>query len=211
MRRRCATSTRTIDFERGRDVEVTFEPGTTTVIELKLVAKGVPYWSRPDLGIDPGDVRVEGNRMTVKVHSLGAVDAPPSRVVLRDREGRVLATGDVPALKAPSDLMPKTAEAVLDAARQCRFARRHRNRGDERQRSRDHPAQQPGGTVTPAVFAAGGFVLYCAIAGIVLKAPVPLNFRPSTLIWPATGVLNSRVPRRCAVLDAYRDTRSKEV
>jgi hypothetical protein len=108
------SATRTIDFERGRDVEVTFAPRTTTAIELKLVTKGVPYWSRPDLGIDPGDVRIEGTRMTVKVHSLGAVDAPASRVVLRDRAGRVLATADVPPLKAPSDLMPKTADALLD-------------------------------------------------------------------------------------------------
>jgi hypothetical protein len=108
------STTRTIDFERGRDVEVTFNPRTTTAIELKLVTKGVPYWSRPDLGIDPEDVRVEGSRMTVKVHSLGAVDAPASRVVLRDRAGRVLATASVPPLKAPSDLMPKTADAALD-------------------------------------------------------------------------------------------------
>ena len=107
-------TTRTIDFERGRDVEVTFNPRTTTAIELKLVTKGVPYWSRPDLGIDPEDVRVERSRMTVKVHSLGAVDAPASRVVLRDRAGRVLATASVPPLKAPSDLMPKTADAALD-------------------------------------------------------------------------------------------------
>jgi hypothetical protein len=51
--------------------------------------------------------------MTVKVHSMGAVDAPTSRVVLRDRAGRIVATASVPPLKAPSDLMPKTAEAVL--------------------------------------------------------------------------------------------------
>jgi hypothetical protein len=110
------SATRTIDFERGRDVEVTFAPRTTTAIELRLVTKGVPYWSRPDLGIDPEDVRVEGSRMTVKVHSLGAVDAPASRVVLRDRAGRVVATASVPPLKAPSDLMPKTADAALDLA-----------------------------------------------------------------------------------------------
>jgi hypothetical protein len=107
-------STRTIDFERGRDVEVTFAPRATTAIELKLATKGVPYWSRPDLGIDPEDVHVEGARMTVKVHSLGAVDAPASRVVLRDRAGRVLATANVPPLKAPADLMPKTGDAALD-------------------------------------------------------------------------------------------------
>jgi hypothetical protein len=105
--------TRTVEFGRSGEVEVTFPPRATTELELKLVEKGVPYWSRPDLGIDPGDVTVEGNRITVKVHSLGAVDAPASRVVLRDREGRELATAAIPALKAPLDLMPKTVDVAL--------------------------------------------------------------------------------------------------
>jgi hypothetical protein len=104
---------RTVEFERGKDVEITFEPRATTVINLKLVARGVPYWSRPDLGIEADDVRVEGNRIKVTVHSTGAIDAPPSHVVLRDRTGRVLATAPVPLLKAPLDLMPKTGEAEL--------------------------------------------------------------------------------------------------
>jgi hypothetical protein len=106
-------TSRTIDFERSKDVEITFEPRATTVTNLKLVTRGVPYWSRPDLGIAEDDIRVEGNRMKVTVHSIGAADAPVSRLVLRDRTGRVLATAGVPALKAPLDLRPRTAEAVL--------------------------------------------------------------------------------------------------
>ena len=51
--------------------------------------------------------------MRVTVHSLGAVDAPASRVVLRDARGQTLATAPVPALKAPLDLTPKTAEVTL--------------------------------------------------------------------------------------------------
>ena len=35
-------------------------------------------------------------------------------MVVRDRTGRVLATASVPPLKAPSGLMPKTADAALD-------------------------------------------------------------------------------------------------
>jgi hypothetical protein len=106
-------STRTEEFERSRDVEVTFPPHVMTVIELKLVAKGVPYWSRPDLGIGEDDVKVEGNRMKVTVHSLGSVDAPASKVVLRDKAGKVLASASVPSIKAPIDLFPKTASVVL--------------------------------------------------------------------------------------------------
>src|ERR1035437_5629470 len=82
----------TSEFERSRSLDLTFAPRTTTVIEMNLVSKGVPYWSRPDLGISADDVKVEGNRMRVTVHSLGSVDAPASKVVLRDRTGKLLAT-----------------------------------------------------------------------------------------------------------------------
>lgn len=103
----------TVAFERSKSIAITFAPRTTTVIELTLKSKGVPYWSRPDLGIDSEDVKVEGSKMTVTVHSVGAVDAPASKVVLRDRSGKILATATVPALKAPLDLTPKTAQVTL--------------------------------------------------------------------------------------------------
>jgi hypothetical protein len=106
-------STRTAEFERSRDLEITFPPHVTTVLELKLVEKGVPYWSRPDLGIGEDDVKVEGGRMKVIVHSLGSVATPSSKVVVRDRAGKVLATTAVPAIKAPLDLFPKTAVVEL--------------------------------------------------------------------------------------------------
>jgi hypothetical protein len=49
----------------------------------------------------------------VTVHSLGAVDAPASKVVLRDAAGKVLATARAAALKAPLDLLPKTEVVTL--------------------------------------------------------------------------------------------------
>jgi hypothetical protein len=101
------------EFERSRSLDVTFAPHTTTVLELKLIDKGVPYWSRPDLGIDVDDVKVEGNRMKITVHSLGAVDAPAAKVVLRDRAGKVIASADAAPLKAPLDLLPKTETVSL--------------------------------------------------------------------------------------------------
>jgi hypothetical protein len=106
-------STRSESFERSTSLDFTFAPHTTTVLELKLVEKGVPYWSRPDLGIGADDVKVEGNRMKVTIHSLGAVDAPASKVVLRDGTGKVLATAHAAALKAPVDLLPKTEVVSL--------------------------------------------------------------------------------------------------
>ena len=109
-------SMRTERFERSRDIAVTFAPHATTVLELKLVKKGVPYWSRPDLGIDPEDVKVNGRQVQVTVHSLGAVDAPASRVVVRDSTGNVVGSASVPAMKAPVDLVPKRATVMVNVA-----------------------------------------------------------------------------------------------
>jgi hypothetical protein len=106
-------TTKTISFERSKDVEITFAPHTTTVIEIKLASKGVPYWSRPDLGIDPEDVKVEGARMTITVHSVGAVNTPASKVLVRDRSGKTIAIAKVPVLNAPIDLTPKTAQVSI--------------------------------------------------------------------------------------------------
>jgi hypothetical protein len=107
------SATKTVSFERSRDVEVTFAPHTTTVIEMTLTTPGVPYWSRFDLGLDREDVVVTGSTMRVTVHSLGGVDAPASEVVVRDKAGKVLARAAAPALKAPMDLVPKTATVTL--------------------------------------------------------------------------------------------------
>ena len=106
-------STRSESFERSTSLDFTFAPRTTTVLELKLVEKGVPYWSRPDLGIGVDDVKVDGNRMRVTVHSLGSVDAPASRVVLRDHAAKVLTSAKAAPLKAPLDLVPKTEVVTL--------------------------------------------------------------------------------------------------
>jgi hypothetical protein len=108
-------TTRTETFERSRSLEFTLPPRATTVLELKLVDNGTPYWSRPDLGIGQDDVVVSGGRVKVTVHSLGSVDAPASKVVLRDRLGKAIATAKVAAMRAPNDLMPKTTTVMLSA------------------------------------------------------------------------------------------------
>jgi len=100
--------TREIELDRSSDTEVTFAPGPTT-IEMEHVKGGVPYWSRPDLGISASDVRIAGRDVTITIHSLGAVEAPSSRLVLRSRDERVIARANVPALPAPVDLRPRTA------------------------------------------------------------------------------------------------------
>lgn len=109
------TQTSKVGLERAGSVELTFAPHVTTVLTLKLVERGTPYWSRPDLGIGREDVSVSGRRVTVTVHSLGAVDARPMTLALLDSQGQTLASAAVPALKAPADLWPKRVKVTLDA------------------------------------------------------------------------------------------------
>jgi hypothetical protein len=105
--------TKSVPFERTQSVEITFAPRTMTVVELTLVKKGIPYWSRPDLGIGQEDVKVNGRILEVTVHSLGSVDAPASKLVLRDRTGVTLATASIPPLQAPLDVQPKIHRVTI--------------------------------------------------------------------------------------------------
>jgi hypothetical protein len=100
-------------FERTRSLEFTFAPHATTVITFKRIVAGQPYWERPDLGIERSDVTVDGSRMQVRIHSLGARATPPTTLTVRDAAGRVLATSPVPTLAAPDDLLPKTVDVGL--------------------------------------------------------------------------------------------------
>ena len=106
--------TQTVELERAGSVALIFTPRVTTILTLKMVEKGTPYWSRPDLGIGRDDVSVRGRRVTVTVHSLGAVDARPTTLALVDARGKTVASAAVPALKAPVDLLPKRVTVTLD-------------------------------------------------------------------------------------------------
>ncbi|MHB9027876.1 MAG: LamG-like jellyroll fold domain-containing protein [Candidatus Latescibacterota bacterium] len=108
-----ALGKRMIGFERTGEIEFTFAPKQTTIITLKLKKKGTPYWSRPDLAIGKDDVRVQGNTLNATVHSLGSVEAPSGTLRLLDSAGKLLATGRIPSLAAPRDLLPKSVEVRL--------------------------------------------------------------------------------------------------
>jgi hypothetical protein len=106
-------TTSTIEVDRSGAIPLSLAPGVCTVVDLRLISKGTPSWARPDLALTADDVRVAGRVMTVTVHSLGSVSAPAARVVVRDRQGRELATAAVPPLPAPTDLRPRTAAVRL--------------------------------------------------------------------------------------------------
>ena len=108
-----AITSRTVKLERSADLAVEFAPRATTVLTLKLKTPGTPYWSRPDLGIERGDVTRRDGALLVTVHSLGSVPSPETAIVCKDRSGRIIASATIPSLEAPLDLRPRTVEVTL--------------------------------------------------------------------------------------------------
>lgn len=105
---------RTIELNRGEFVTLIFSPRRYNIVSLELVKpaeKG--YWQRPDLGIGHEDIKITGNEVTVRVHSLGAAPTPATTLELRDATGKLVATAPVSPLEAPLDLRPKWTNILL--------------------------------------------------------------------------------------------------
>jgi hypothetical protein len=97
-----------LELERNDVLDLKFAPHGYNIVELELVKKSeTGYFKRPDLGIGPDDIKMEGNSVVVIVHSLGAVETPPSKIEMRDETGRRIAESAIPALEAPLDLIPR--------------------------------------------------------------------------------------------------------
>jgi hypothetical protein len=105
--------TASIAFERSLGTKIALSPRQTVVIDMKLTKAGDDPAKRADLGVGRGDVTVKGSAVTAKVHSLGAQDAAAAKLELVDTSGKVVGSAPVPALKAPLDLLPKTATVKL--------------------------------------------------------------------------------------------------
>ena len=101
-------TTRVVTFERSVDLPVTFAPKTTTILSLKLVKPGTPYWARPDLGLNGRDLPPTAGPLAVTVHNVGSVRSPATTVGVVTADGRVIASAPVPPIDAPLDLHPKT-------------------------------------------------------------------------------------------------------
>lgn len=106
-------SEREIVLEKSVSTELTFAPKRTQLFEFERIRPGTPVETRPDLGIGRGDVRVDGDSVRLTVHSLGHVGTGSGHAVLEDSHGRELARVPVPALPAPGDLRPRTAQVSL--------------------------------------------------------------------------------------------------
>lgn len=107
-----AGRTETVAFGPGEALPVILPPGAS-VVEFALAEAGPAMATRPDVGIGAADLVRRGGRLSVTVHSLGAVSSPGGRVVLEGPDGAVLATARFGALTPPNDLKPSTETVNL--------------------------------------------------------------------------------------------------
>lgn len=98
---------------RSLGTRIVLPPRQTTILDMSLTKAGDDPAQRADLGVGRGDVTVKGSTVTARVHSLGAHDTATARLDLVDQAGKVLNTAAIPSLKAPRDLLPKTASVKL--------------------------------------------------------------------------------------------------
>ena len=104
-----------VEQELGRYDAVAFtaSPGQTVVLEVRLLEELDDITRRADLAIGPEDVTYADGAVRVRVHNIGASAAPPTEVQVRNAAGKVLGEATVPALEAPVDLKPSTAEVSV--------------------------------------------------------------------------------------------------
>lgn len=104
---------REVLLEKSVGTPLRFAPKQNQVFEFELVTPGTPVETRADLGIGRGDLKIDGERVLLTVHSLGHVGTGAGYAVLEDVRGREVARVAVPALEAPSDLSPRTTTVEL--------------------------------------------------------------------------------------------------
>jgi hypothetical protein len=105
---------RNLPFECSASISFTFAPRKSTIITMRLIENGIPYTQRADLAIGKEDVSIDGRKIRVIVHNLGAAANSPTTCALVDAKGTVITEVNVPAIQPPADLLPKTMEITLD-------------------------------------------------------------------------------------------------
>jgi len=94
-------------LERGSELTLSFSPRTNTLIHLELEEPAITYYSeRPDLAISESGIRINGDEVTVRVYSQGAVGTPETTLEVWDTNGESVGVTRVPAMNAPVDLSP---------------------------------------------------------------------------------------------------------
>jgi hypothetical protein len=107
--------TRIIETERGSDIEIDFKSKGYSIIELSLIEPSKNnYEMLSDLAIGTEDIKVIDKTMIVRVHNVGSVPSPETKIEIRDSFGKIVGTALVPPLDAPLDLLPKWEDIKID-------------------------------------------------------------------------------------------------
>jgi hypothetical protein len=107
-------TTQSIELRRGSEIPFRFSPRQYNIVTLKLIEPSPKTpWELPDLAMGPEDIRVNGNRITFRVHNIGATGSPETTFELRGAGGMLVATGAVPPLEAPVDLIPRWKDITV--------------------------------------------------------------------------------------------------
>lgn len=101
------------ELEWSSELEIQFEPGCYTIVELELEQQGTPCHERPDLAIDREDIIIKDDCIRVVVHNIGGAASSETTLVLKNSDGEVLRYNYIPPIPAPVDLYPKTLEIPL--------------------------------------------------------------------------------------------------
>lgn len=104
-----------VDLERGDSITIDFLSHKYTIINLQLIeASSKSNDQRPDLGISKPGIKIEDNKVTVRVFSLGSVKTPPTKIELRDANGVVVSTQMISPVEAPLDLTPRWVDIKFE-------------------------------------------------------------------------------------------------
>ena len=95
-----------MNLRRFSDVELTLPPKTPLALEIKQIESYGDPGPLPDLAVDPEDIRVSNNFITVTVHNIGNAPVDNVKVTLLV-EGQPYETQVASHIDAPTDFVPK--------------------------------------------------------------------------------------------------------
>jgi len=105
----------TIYLEKGSDIKLKFVSRKNTILQLSLLEPSDDNpGNLPDLAINKRWVKIEKEKISVRVFSQGAVSSPQTVLELRDSNGMKITSIAIPAMEAPLDLIPKWTEVKIE-------------------------------------------------------------------------------------------------
>ena len=102
-----------MEIRRFSDIDFKVPPKTPMVLDIRHIERFDAPGPLPDLAIDPEDIRVERDFVTVTVHNIGNAAAGDIKVTLL-ADGRLAGTKTIDRIDAPTDYIPKYSTLYFD-------------------------------------------------------------------------------------------------